>query len=438
MPEWLLLLTAHQNGSGYPATPARRHRPAEHLVGLGHDAGVADDLQVVADDDHLHRIITNIVRNAAKAITSRPAGSDAGLVTAEVRFAGANVVLKISDNGPGIPKSVLAKLFEPFSKAGSDGGTGLGLSISKQLTTLMGGDIVVTSELGKGSTFTVCVPLRRAQVVPVGAEVPAASVVSLPKVVAKSGGAVLIAEDNAINRIVLVEMLRVLGCRIDEATNGVEAVTLATRTRYDLILMDLSMPEMDGLEATKRLRAAGASMQSRIVALTAFVMPETRERMLDAGLDEILPKPVTLEALRRLIDRGPAPATVTEETDDVGVLAVDVVSQLSVSFPQPALDRLVDSFIRETNEVMDKLRQRPPAAQSRDALHRIAGSAAVFGALRLKALLNEAEMRVRSSGRPCSKAALAQIEACWTQTETELRRRVAALAPPPLPTALAS
>jgi len=115
----------------------------------------ADDLQIVADDDHLHRIITNIVRNAAKAITSRPAGSDAGLVTAEARFAGANVILKISDNGPGIPKSVLAKLFQPFSKAGSDGGTGLGLAIARELARGMGGELELVTSSAAGSSFSL-------------------------------------------------------------------------------------------------------------------------------------------------------------------------------------------------------------------------------------------------------------------------------------------
>lgn len=389
----------------------------------------------------LSRILMNLLGNAIK-FTSKGAIALSAAVD-EGPDGTLSLTLQVADTGIGIAAHLHEVIFNDFetidnSFARLREGSGLGLGIVRRAVDLMGGSITLQSEEAKGSTFTVCVPLRRAQGVPAAAGAPAASVVSLPKVGAKSGGAVLIAEDNAINRVVLVEMLRVLGCRIDEATNGVEAVTLATRTRYDLILMDLSMPEMDGLEATKRLRAAGASMQSRIVALTAYVMPETRERMLDAGLDEILPKPVTLEALRRLIDRGPAPATVAEATGDVGVLEVDVVSQLSASFPQPALDRLVDAFIRETDELIDRLRQRPPAAQSRDALHRIAGSAAVFGALRLKGLLNEAEMRVRSSGRPCSKAALAQIEACWSQTATELRLRVAALAPAPLPTALAS
>ena len=115
----------------------------------------ADDLQIVADDDHLYRIITNIVRNAAKAITSRPAGSDAGLVTAEARFAGANVILKISDNGPGIPKSVLAKLFQPFSKAGSDGGTGLGLAIARELARGMGGELELVTSSAAGSSFSL-------------------------------------------------------------------------------------------------------------------------------------------------------------------------------------------------------------------------------------------------------------------------------------------
>ena len=114
-----------------------------------------DDLQVIADDDHLHRIITNIVRNAAKAITSRPAGSEAGLVVAEARLAGDQIVLTISDNGPGVPKAVIAKLFQPFSRAGSDGGTGLGLAIARELARGMGGDLELVAAGPTGSAFAL-------------------------------------------------------------------------------------------------------------------------------------------------------------------------------------------------------------------------------------------------------------------------------------------
>lgn len=114
-----------------------------------------EDVQVMADDDHLHRIITNLVRNAAKAITSRPAGSDTGLVVAEARRSGNQIKLTIGDNGPGVPKAVLAKLFQPFSKAGSDGGTGLGLAIARELARGMGGDLELVASSSAGSTFSL-------------------------------------------------------------------------------------------------------------------------------------------------------------------------------------------------------------------------------------------------------------------------------------------
>jgi PAS domain S-box-containing protein len=389
----------------------------------------------------LSRILLNLLGNAIKFTSDGAIALRASLE--EAPDGTLNLSLQVADTGIGIPSHLHDVIFSDFETIDSSfarlrEGSGLGLGIVRRAVDLMGGSIRLESEEARGSTFTVRVPLRRALAVPAAAPAPAASVVTLPKAGAKSGLAVLIAEDNAINRIVLVEMLRVLGCRIDEATNGAEAVRLATRTRYDLILMDLSMPEMDGLEATKRLRAAGASRLSRIVALTAHVMPETRGRMLDAGLDEILAKPVTLESLVRLIDRGPAGAPEAAPQEGAELLSTEVISQLRVSFPQPALNRLVDAFLRETDEVFAALRLRPAAAQSRAALHRAAGSAAVFGALRLKGLLNDAETAVRRSGRPCSKATLAKIEACWSQTQAELLRQVAALDPAPLPTALAS
>lgn len=116
-----------------------------------------ENLAVMADSDHLHRIITNLVRNAAKAITSRPGGYDAGLITAEASrsASGDTVVLVISDNGPGIPKSVIAKLFQPFSKAGSDGGTGLGLAIARELARGMGGELSMIASGPDGTSFSL-------------------------------------------------------------------------------------------------------------------------------------------------------------------------------------------------------------------------------------------------------------------------------------------
>ena len=114
-----------------------------------------ESLKVMADGDHLHRIITNLVRNAAKAITSRPAGSGEGSVTAEARPSAASdsVDLVISDTGPGIPRSVIAKLFQPFSKHGSDGGAGLGLAIARELARGMGGELSLIKSGPDGTSF---------------------------------------------------------------------------------------------------------------------------------------------------------------------------------------------------------------------------------------------------------------------------------------------
>jgi signal transduction histidine kinase len=114
-----------------------------------------DNLQVVADADHLHRVITNLVRNAARAVASRPAASVVGIVEARARLEDGNVILTISDNGPGVPRTVLAKLFQPFSKAGSDGGTGLGLAISRELARGMGGELVLASSGPTGASFAL-------------------------------------------------------------------------------------------------------------------------------------------------------------------------------------------------------------------------------------------------------------------------------------------
>lgn len=114
-----------------------------------------DALQIVADTDHLHSIITNLVRNSARAITSRPAGAEPGLLEARAMWDSDEVVLMISDNGPGAPRSVLTKLFQPFSKAGSDGGAGLGPAIAKELARGMGGEQALASSGPTESSFAL-------------------------------------------------------------------------------------------------------------------------------------------------------------------------------------------------------------------------------------------------------------------------------------------
>jgi CheY-like chemotaxis protein len=213
----------------------------------------------------------------------------------------------IHDTGIGITPEQKAKLFQAFTQADQSttrrfGGTGLGLAICKQLVEIMGGTIDLESVPGQGSTFWFTTPL-----LPGTQEAPLPKPVESPKTTRSRTGPirVLVAEDNAINQMVAKRFLEKLGCQTDIANTGNEALQALERAAYDLVLMDCQMPEMDGFEATGRIRERYGSQQPRlpIIALTANAMEGDRTRCLEAGMDDYLSKPVTLPALRDALDK---------------------------------------------------------------------------------------------------------------------------------------
>jgi CheY-like chemotaxis protein len=221
---------------------------------------------------------------------------------------GVVLAFAVVDTGPGIAPEQHERIFDSFAQA--DGsltrkyeGTGLGLAISAQLTRLMGGRITVESTPGCGATFTLTLPFDRA----LRAAAPAAAVVA-PMLTRKCR--FLVAEDNPINRVVVNKLLTKHGHSVVLAQNGLEAADHEAREPFDLILMDVQMPVMDGLAATDliRTREKASGRHIPIVALTAHALEGDRERCLAAGMDGYVSKPVTLPALMteiaRVLDRG--------------------------------------------------------------------------------------------------------------------------------------
>jgi signal transduction histidine kinase/ligand-binding sensor domain-containing protein/CheY-like chemotaxis protein/HPt (histidine-containing phosphotransfer) domain-containing protein len=275
---------------------------------------LAEDLPkyVVGDPMRLRQVLVNLIGNAFK-FTER------GLVQLRVeRVAAANppsgpnlIRFVVRDSGIGIPREALPRLFQKFEQADASttrryGGTGLGLAICRQLVELMGGDIAVESTPGQGSTFTFIVPLAN------GVAPPSAPML-LPRAPHSHRLEVLCAEDFPTNQIIIRMMLEDMGHRVDIAANGLLALAACACKRYDLILMDGRMPEMDGADAARLIRAGGtaeAPVQDAdvtIIALTANASNEDRNRYLDAGMNDFLTKPIdeaTLhDHLARTIDR---------------------------------------------------------------------------------------------------------------------------------------
>jgi two-component system sensor histidine kinase/response regulator len=286
-------------------------RPLAGDKGLDLVVGLSDDLPaaVVGDGRRVRQILLNLVGNAVKFTTEGRVGIDAGIQSdADGRQW---LRIAVSDSGIGIDQATIARLFTEFTQADASttrrfGGTGLGLAISRRLATLMGGRISVESSPGRGSTFTLTLPAQAAQL----PEAVPARALAPQWAAAGARPSVLLVEDNAVNQLVAMRMLQLEGCDVDIAANGIEAIAKVearmhlAMPAFDLVLMDCHMPEMDGFEATRRLRSmASLSSQLPIVALTASVLAEDRDRCLRAGMDGALAKPLQRSALADTLAR---------------------------------------------------------------------------------------------------------------------------------------
>jgi CheY-like chemotaxis protein len=219
----------------------------------------------------------------------------------------------VSDTGIGIPHDKQSLLFKEFSQADVSttrqfGGTGLGLAISRRLIELMGGRMDFSSEPGAGSRFWFTLPIRGFKESQV--ETVEVATIAMPSMTtaapARTKVRVLVAEDNAVNQRLVKRMLEKMGYLPDIAADGYQAVSFAMANRYDLIIMDCSMPEMDGYQATaeiRRLNQEGALRRIPIIALTANALPEDRERCLAAGMDDYLSKPIARDDLRAMLEK---------------------------------------------------------------------------------------------------------------------------------------
>jgi signal transduction histidine kinase/ActR/RegA family two-component response regulator len=261
--------------------------------------------RLYGDDQRLSQVVTNLLSNAGKFT---PEGGEirleAKLLAKEKdRY---KIAISVADTGIGISDEQQALLFNPFQQAESAttrkfGGTGLGLAISKRIVDIMSGEITLESELGKGSVFTVILPLSAALFAANPEEDEKAAEAEEYTEVRPNefaGKRLLLAEDVEINREIVMTLLESSGLEIDCAENGVEAVELyrSDPGRYDMIFMDMQMPEMDGCEATQRIRALDDPRAKTvpIVALTANVFKEDIDRCLAAGMNSHIGKPLSL------------------------------------------------------------------------------------------------------------------------------------------------
>jgi PAS domain S-box-containing protein len=371
------------------------------------EPGVPERLE--GDPSRFGQVLSNLVANAVKF-------TDEGRVHVRVSATVADdaVTLRVAvrDTGIGMDDEQLGRIFQPFRQADASttrnfGGTGLGLAIAHRLASALGGRIGVASTPGQGSTFWFTGNFRL-----VAAPAEAAERVPSMDVEPRPGGHVLVVEDNEVNQLVAIGMLKVLGYTSELAGDGAAAAARAAGGRFDAVLMDLQMPRLDGFAATRLIRRAEPpGVRVPIIALTASATAGEQERCLAAGMDGFLAKPVGLEALGRVLreqlggrdaggsatttpppaaDRQPAPVDVVLDIDRLEELAEMGVEAL------PLIQRAIDNFVDESTGTLDVLHRalaRDDAQVVRATAHRLKGSAANLGAVRVAERALELELR---------------------------------------------
>ena len=269
--------------------------------------------QYIGDGGRVRQVLLNLLGNAIKFTRQGRVFVELDLQCASQPGTPDAIRCRVSDTGIGIPRDKQSLLFREFSQADVSttrqfGGTGLGLAISRRLIELMGGRMDFSSEPGVGSRFWFTLPIvefkeTQVETVEVATISPPPPTTAVPT---RADVRVLVAEDNAVNQRLVKRMLEKMGYPVDIASDGYEAVSLAMANRYDIIIMDCSMPEMDGYQATaeiRRLHQEGALRRIPIIALTANAMPEDRQRCLAAGMDDYLSKPIARDDLRAMLDK---------------------------------------------------------------------------------------------------------------------------------------
>jgi signal transduction histidine kinase/ActR/RegA family two-component response regulator len=269
--------------------------------------------RIITDENRVMQIVKNLLSNAMKF-------TEHGAVTVRIADADPGVTIAVTDTGIGIAADKLAWVFEAFAQADSGtsrkyGGTGLGLAIARHLAQRLGGDLTVASELGHGSTFTLRLPLvapdaeAAAEAAPPPEPAPAAAPLPPPVEVSLAGKTVLLVDDDMRNLYSLASVLRASEITVVTAADGAEALEALEREgKVDAVLMDVMMPVMDGHEAMRRIRAQDRFRALPVIALTARAADGERERCLESGATDYLPKPIDVPLLLDVLRRSLTPA----------------------------------------------------------------------------------------------------------------------------------
>ncbi len=361
---------------------------------------------VVIDETRLMQIISNLISNALKF--TNEGGSIHLSMKPQFKYDKTHVIkVNVRDTGIGIAKEHLDSLFNSFSQVDNSstkafGGTGLGLRISKELCELMNGNIGVYSTPDMGSTFWFTFEALATDKESVEKEQDEEGTVTLGEFSSFSPQ-ILLVDDNLVNRQVAGEILKSSGCQVDLANNGHEAIEMAIKKDYDLIFMDIQMPQMDGVTATKKLKEMKLAGLPPIVAMTAYGMEKDRERFLSQGMDDYLAKPIKahnlINKVKRWVNGKPEePAQIIDENDHLSIINEGIISQLAKYSGPEMVKEILRDFEQETRDQLDQCQQSVGSQDYQNILsnlHTLKGSAGTLGVAKLaqKAKDIEADLR---------------------------------------------
>jgi signal transduction histidine kinase/CheY-like chemotaxis protein/HPt (histidine-containing phosphotransfer) domain-containing protein len=405
--------------------------------------------RLLGDPVRIRQVLTNLVGNAFKfthegGVTLRIRMTDG------VKNGGATIAFQVEDTGVGIPPRSQHGIFQAFSQAEDSttrkyGGTGLGLHICKQIVEMMGGTIGFRSEEGKGSVFHFSVPFPIAP--PETAAVNAVST-RMPRQNLRLNQAlrVLIVDDQPVNRRVLSGMLSAYGVKAEVAENGVEAVQACTRRDYDIVFLDSHMPQMDGYECSRALRAAEIGKRRRIIiGCTADAMPGSREKCLEAGMDDMITKPILDESLTAMLNRwaekyaeadtvldvspSPPPPPPSEPESWLDLKQVNQMTNWTAAYDQSFWEKMLvefeSSYVRLTSAIR-KACDEGSFQSAGEAAHALKGVSAMMGFGRMAEICKNLEA-LGSGGDAAQWPALyAKLEASYAPSMGAIRERIGA------------
>ncbi|PRY08895.1 PAS domain S-box-containing protein [Pontibacter ummariensis] len=388
------------------------NRAQQKDLALSYSIAPGTPRHIITDETRLLQILSNLTSNAIKF-------TNAGEIKVSVHAEPLakqyyRLHVRVKDTGIGISPEDQQLLFNDFTQLDNSstktfGGTGLGLAISRQLSHLLGGDIGVESRDGDGSTFWFNIKVRLANATEVEEQQQRQQHQKAEPKALDNNPYVLLVDDNQINQKVAQKLLERLGCRIDVASNGYEAIELAVANKYQVIFMDIQMPEMDGVTATLQIKEKLGSSCPPVVAMTAYSMKDDAEKFMSQGMDDYISKPVKSADLHAMITKWeqmtqPAEQAAgseqapTEEAAATPIVDLQVVAQLKQIGGEDFAKQLYAEFEEEAGELLEEAKKELQAQHYKgilSTLHQLKGTGFTLGINPLAELAKQLEQDIK-------------------------------------------